>query len=54
MDPDPGGPKHVEPVDPDPQHGLKWNKTQRFHVDLEPDFLYLDVDLDPIPKTEQI
>jgi hypothetical protein len=20
MDPDPGGPKHVDPVDPDPQH----------------------------------
>jgi|LakMenEpi03Aug12_release.lakeMendotaPanAssembly.Ray.scaffolds.fasta_scaffold2532430_1 hypothetical protein len=32
---------------------LKLNNTQRFHVNLEPDFLYLDVDLDPTLKLDK-
>ncbi len=43
----------MDPVDPDPQHWLKLNNTQRFHVDVDPDFIYSDVDLDPTLKLDK-
>jgi hypothetical protein len=32
MDPDPGGPKHADPVDPDPQHWVQVTNNHRSGV----------------------